>query len=193
MIKVLAHFVQHLKIEEARSAFLNIDTDGYEVDFFIDGYDPLPSKYNGPMDDNGKANLCRKMRKARKLVLVNGYDYLFNVEHDVVVPRDALIKLLGAGKEFICGLYRYRKSRCKEEKLMVQFTGAKPLYKPGDEVLNAYIIPWGCTLFSRHVLSEVPFGELMDGQYCGECERAGISRWVHTGVVCKHIDWQEGL
>ena len=193
MIKILAHFVQHLKIEEAINAFLNIDTNGYQVDFFIDAYDPLFSSYDDKMDDNGKHNLLFKMRKARRLVLQGDYDYLFNVEHDVVVPKDALVKLVEAKKNLICGLYRYRHTRCKEEMLMPQFAGAKPLAKPGDEILNACVIPWGCTLFSQYILDVLPFGNLMDGQYCGECKKLGIPRWVHTGVMCKHIDWQEGL
>ena len=79
---------------------------------FQQNYEPLDiwfSKGDNPFfDSNGRHNIAHNYNKARKWVLENDYDALFTVEADMIVPPDALEKLLAVDADVAYGLYCFK-------------------------------------------------------------------------------------
>lgn len=196
-MKILAHIPIHIFMQDVVNAFLSIDRGSHEVNYLISIFNPHPTltdkqelKHISP---EGRKNLIYKMESARRIAMAEGYDYLFNVEHDNVIPDHALTDLVASGKDLISGIYRYRASRKPGTPLMPEKTKGV-CFEDQDldiGVQPAHLIPWGCTLFSRDVLRLLPFTTGLDGDYTTQCEKMGIKRWVHTGVRVSHMDMIE--
>jgi len=193
-MKVLAHMALEKRIPGVMEAFLGIDKGEHEVNYLITAYDPFTEDLR---DDTlqitqcGRVNIAYKMETARKIALKLGYDCIFNVEDDNIVPKNALLDLIAAEKDLICGVYRYRPSRKPNTPLMPEKRRTR--YNFTDEdldkgTLNAFLIPWGCTLFKKNVLERIPFTPGLDGAYNSACRDANINRWVCMDVKVGHVD-----
>jgi len=193
-MRVLAHMAAEKRISQVFEAFLDVDKGEHEVNYLITDYEPFTKNLRDEtlqITEYGRTNLAYKMEVARKTALTMGYDAIFNVEDDNVVPKNALVKLIEADKDLICGVYRYRPSRKPNIPLMPEKRYNRDNFDDSDldkGVLNAFLIPWGCTLFRRNVLKKVKFPVGLDGHYCDACRDAGIDRWVHMDVRVGHID-----
>ena len=193
-MRILAHMAREKKIPSVLEAFLDIDKRHHEVNYLITDYDPFSEHIRDEtlqITEYGRANIAYKMEAARKTALVMGYDGIFNVEDDNVVPKDALLKLIETEKDLICGVYRYRPSRKPHTPLMPEKRYNRSNFDDSDldkGTLEAFLIPWGCTLFKRPVLETVPFTQGLDGAYCGKCRDKEIKRWVCMDVHVGHID-----
>jgi hypothetical protein len=126
------------------------------------------------------------MERIRRIAINEEFDYIFNVEHDNIVPRDALLRLLADGKPIVGGIYRYRPSRNAKVPLMYAPLAGQDI--PTEGLQQVKLVPWGCTLFSRDVFTKIPFVEGLDGAYTEACEKAGIERWIDFEVKVGHID-----
>ena len=191
MAKILAHCPVHFFMQNVVDAFLSVDKGPHEVNYLISVYDPYANPMSGQsITMEGRKNLIYKMEAARRIAITENYDYLFNVEHDNLIPKNALVDLVASGKNLISGIYRYRASKKPSMPLMPEkISHANFVDSDLDtEVQPAHLIPWGCTLFARSVLMKMPFAVGLDGDYTTQCEKAGIKRWCHTGVRVSHID-----
>ena len=64
------------------------------------------SKGDNPFfDNNGRNNIAHNYNKARDLVMSNGYDALMTVEADMVIPTNALSKMIKHDADVVYGLY----------------------------------------------------------------------------------------
>lgn len=193
-MRILAHMAKEKHIVKVLDLFLNIDKGEHEVDYLMTTFGPFKANMRSEslqVTQFGMVNIAYKMETARKVALTMHYDYLFNVEDDNTVPEDALLKLLEAGKDCICGLYRYRPSKKPNTPLMPELDVERHNFAKSDintGVRKAHLIPWGCTLFSRRTLEKIAFSPGLDGRHTKLCEEAGIDRWVHTDVHVGHID-----
>jgi hypothetical protein len=195
--KILAHMPIHIFMQAVVDAFLSIDRGSHEVNYLLSIFNPYPTltdkqelKHISP---GGRENIIYKMESARRIAITEGYDYLFNVEHDNLIPPHALVDLVSSGKDLISGIYRYRPSRKPDTPLMPEKTKGV-CFKDEDldtDVQSAHLIPWGCTLFSRKVFTQMPFTVGLDGDHTAQCEKMGIKRWVHTGARVSHVDMAE--
>ena len=201
MAKILAHMPRrnwpekYKKVKEylkrAIDAFLKIDIGNNKVSFLVADNDTYSTKVGGIMDMYGIFNLVFKMENARHIALEQGYDYLFNVEHDNVVPKNALLHLLQWEKDVVGGLYRYRGSRAKGSPIMPDFVGVSaPTALLDKGLFPARLVPWGCTLFSKKALATVSFRDGLDGRYAIDCRKEGIKQWVDWDLRVKHLDWE---
>jgi len=193
-MKILAHMAKEKNIPEVIDAFLNVYKGEHEVDYLITTYDPFTEDVRDEtlqMSRFGRVSLAYKMETARKIALKMSYDCMFNVEDDNLIPKDALLKLLAADKDLICGIYRYRPSCKRKMPLMPEKNSLRENFTNDDldkGVLEAYLIPWGCTIFKRSILETVPFTPNLDGSYNKMCQAASISRWVCMDVKVGHFD-----
>ena len=191
MLKILCHLTQHISIKEVVDRFLAINREGIYCSFLIQPSDIKEAPITGPISPDGRFNLIDKMERARKIVLTNDYDYLFNVEHDNLIPQNALVQLLSHHKDVVSGIYRFRPSRIKASPLM--YKKFNPEIREGD-LVKAELVPWGCTLFSRNVLAKIPFkASALDGTYAQDCKKLGIEQWVDFSVKVGHIDYENGM
>lgn len=196
VVKVLIHAPVSIWHEMSYKSILGLDLSGIEADILFTVYDPEPPNY----DKNGREtnpkwglNVAYKMNKARDIVLKFGYDYLFNIEHDVIVPPDALKKLLKYAKPNNCvsGLYRCRKLRNNMAPLCAK-TLDKEWPKWEDvkdkEVVPLWIIAFGCILIGREVLEKIEFDGGIDGSFAHKTDQLGIEKLLVPSVICGHID-----
>lgn len=133
------------------------------------------------------------MNKAREICLRQGYDFLFNVEHDIILPKDALQKLLKYAKHDNCvsGVYRQRPLRHKETPICCKTKDNKwPKWEDikDKETVPLWIIPFGCLLIGRKVLEKVEFDQAIDGSFANKTEQLGIEKLLVTSVICGHIE-----
>ena len=78
---------------------------GMELTINIDAFNP--KSIVGRIKEDHE-NTLLKYKRARQKVLNDGYDALFTVEHDMIIPKDALVKMLDTKADVVYGLYYFR-------------------------------------------------------------------------------------
>lgn len=140
------------------------------------------------------------------------YDYLFSVDSDIVLPADALVKLLAAKKDIVSGLYIQRKAGEHILEIYEHPTHvAQGIKKVGVGYKNMTTVPaqglieiaacgFGCVLVNSKVLTAIPYPHFVyksaidhantlseDVYFCAKAKEHGFSIWADTTVVCEHI------
>ena len=160
------------------------------------------SKGDNPIfDSNGRGNICHNYNKARKWVLDNEYDYLFTVEADMVVPPDALTKLLEVDADVAYALYCFKSTSTWSAWTELSMEHGRSLRKDPQlardywgKVMPVAGVGLGCTLIKREVLEVLPFrtddlhpSVHNDWCFAVDCQEKGFKQMCHMGVVCGHI------
>lgn len=151
----------------------------------------------------GYENIRDKHNHARRIVLNDGYDAVLFVEADMVIPSDALRKLVSVDADVAYGLYVNRHGwRRWLAFTMLDRNGAQSLSQKPDLAQACWGSPietqgagMGCTLIRRHVLEKLEFRLPQDGgddvaddwMFALDCQRLGLRQVHHLGVVCGHI------
>ena len=161
------------------------------------------SKGDNPyFDSNGRNNIAHNYNKAREWVLANDYDALFTVEADMVIPPDALSKLLSRDGDVVYGLYCFKRSSVWSAFTELSMKSGRSLSKDKErarsifgDVIDVAGVGHGCTLIHRRVLEQVPFrtneaypGLHNDWVFAYDLQEAGFRQVCDTSVVCGHID-----
>ena len=169
--------------------------EGVTVDSVISRDNPYPGK--------GHINTLHQYTQARARALSGGYDALFTVEHDMIVPPDALRKLWGTAAPVVYALYVLRHGMAQLNAM--HYTGNKnvgeTLSVHPRERDEAYRRGWvecsgigfGCTLIRREALETCDFrpsdgNPVPDRGLAEDCLRAGIKQIARFDVICGHID-----
>jgi hypothetical protein len=149
-----------------------------------------------------------------------GATYLFFLDDDVVVPPDAIERLLARNLDVVSGLYYRRSSPVGLPVMMLENEvqteqGTKTVaqflvnFKVGD-LVEAHLVGAGCLLIHRRVLELMsreldkrPFRWQMEGHipeghrvsedffFCRELRKRGIQIFVDTGIQCGHVGLAE--
>lgn len=135
--------------------------------------------------------------------VVKGFDYLFSVDHDIVLPPDALLKLLRVDKPLVCGVYRQRVEPQQIEifKYPVQTRmSIEELYSAPQDRVRIGGCGFGCTLVHKDVLIKVGYPQFEyhvaldhantiseDTDFCRKVDSCGIEMWCDRTVLCGHI------
>jgi len=150
-------------------------------------------------------NIEEQRNQISEYALDNGYDYLFSVDSDIVLPEDALIKMLNYDKDMVSGVYIQR----------IPGTHTIELYRARDSVSREHIpyedirgkglievdgCGFGCLLIKRKVLETVPmphfvYKEALDHRFtysedvyfCVQAANCGFSIWADTDIQCDHV------
>ena len=169
--------------------------DYSQIDFWF-------SKGDNPFyDSNGRGNICHNYRKARKWMLDNDYDYLFTVEADMVIPTDALSKLLAVDTDVAYGLYCFRNSSSWSAWTALEIERGRSLSKDPQiarsidgKVIDVAGVGMGCTLIRRNVLEKLDFrtddlhpSVHNDWLFAVDCQTEGFKQKCDTSVKCGHI------
>lgn len=147
-------------------------------------------------------NVCKDYARDK------GYEHILHLETDVFPPVDVIEELLVQNKPVIGGWYdvfngRKRKSIIQITEDTNKFMDIAPYVEDYEttfcdgEVKRCYHTGLGCSLISKKVFSKIPFrmikGEFTfpDSVFAYDLFVKGIPMYVHTGVVCKHVnhDW----
>jgi len=164
------------------------------------------SKGDNPyFDNNGRHNIAHNYAKARQWVLDNGYDYLFCVEADMIIPPDALTKLLDlcetGGADVAYGLYCFRNTSTWSAWTILTMTYGRSIRKDPElakanwgKVMDVAGVGTGCTLIKREVLERLEFHTdeeypdvHHDWVFAYDLQQAGFKQKCDLSVVCGHI------
>lgn len=134
--------------------------------------------YDGPIDwmftngDNPEShpfqNVMRHHNRAREIFLAGDYDYFLSVESDMIIPPDAISKLLEADADLAYGLYvfRHMSEQFKRWSAFYELDlfGGWSLSKQPQlarslwgKIISVKGIGMGCTLIKRRVLEKIYF------------------------------------
>lgn len=154
-------------------------------------------------------NVYEQYKRGRERALAGGFDALWTVEHDMVLPADALGRLWETGAPVAYGVYMLRHG--SNVLNAWELTGGRnlgmslTLYPEKLEaakrrgVVEVSGVGFGCTLIRRAALERIPFrpdGEQKqapDIPFAVDCVRAGIRQVAHFGVECGHVHEGEVL
>lgn len=152
-----------------------------------------------PFEDK-KVNVCKQYQEAQKRALAEGYDALMIVEHDVVPPPDALIRLAETDAPVVYGCYMFRCehsvmniSMANPEKtwLMRNARALKEAVAKG--VVECSGLGFGCILIHWTALRDFPFHAgpgaeyFPDTPFARECFDAGVKQVANLNVRCGHV------
>jgi len=126
-------------------------------------------------------------------------DYIFWVDSDVIVPKNALTRLLDAELDIVSGLYLTKHLTDKKTVALIRNEDDSYRKLPWDEIKDLeYVqvdaVGFGCVLVKTEVFKklEMPFfvftskqGE--DIHFCRKAINAGYKIVVDTKVLCGHI------
>lgn len=178
---------------ECRGAVLAQQYGDWE--WVIDDDDPFPAPDH--------RNVLAKYRRARVQALAGGYDALVTVEHDMVLPVDALATLAATDAPVVFGVYvlrhgtfvlnacRYENDRNVGMSLSVYPGELRILRRAGVGRVSG--VGWGCTLMRRDVLERAPLddgggqcpaGDLPFAQWCLANRVEMLARF---DVACGHV------
>lgn len=162
------------------------------------------SKGDNPFfDSNGRHNIAHNYNKARKMVLDNDYDALMTVEADMVIPTDALSKMVAhEDADVIYGLYVFRNATGWSAFTELDEKHGRSLSKDRNmaksvwgKTIEVKGVGNGCTLIKRHVLEEIEFRTNeehptmhQDWWFAYDCQKHGFKQVCDTSIICGHID-----
>lgn len=135
-----------------------------------------------------------------------GFQWLFFLDDDVLIPPDTIPKLVSRGKDIISGLY-YRRVPPIMPVALID-TRPKPTFigsfNAGD-VFEVDLVGAGCLLIHRRVLESMkwPWFEWRldrfdlpedkkcseDFAFCRDAKAKGHKIWLDTSVQCQHVGY----
>jgi len=193
MRRVLLYAPLYRDIPVARESWLRQQAPDTWVDVYMERYNPLEGQGAYP-------NLAIKNEIARQIVLACLYDYLFIVEDDIVLPDDALEKLLMVDKPIVVGLHRGRPETWGICGLCVRIADPEGPQDADDRPLEVKDVKnWGeiiectsssqaCMLIKRELSIELEGVIGKDGEISRRLSTLHIPLLCHTGVLCGHVD-----
>jgi hypothetical protein len=135
-----------------------------------------------------------------------GFDYLFCVDSDIVLPNDTLLKMIESDKDIISGVYIQRIPDTHRLELYYynEFGGVSNV--PWDSIkhvnglLEVAACGFGCVLIKSHVLRVMDYPHFVytsaidhantiseDVYFCQKARDSGFTVWCDTTIICDHI------
>jgi FkbM family methyltransferase len=133
------------------------------------------------------------------------YDYLLSVDSDIVLPRDALKKMLAADKDIISGLYIQRIPGTQTVELYMDTPGGGCTNIPYSLLENRGVVEiaacgMGCALIKSEVFRQMEYPHFFykealtmkdtvseDVYFCMKARGIGFKVWADTTIKCDHI------
>lgn len=182
---------------ESVESFYDLDVpEGWKADWVI-GLD-------NPYGREGRhKNTLHQYQQIQRRVLDEGYDALVTFEHDMLVPKDGLVKLLEVDAPIVYGLYMLRHgAHCVNAFLYIEknpsfsrsFTYLPKLYAKAERDGMARVtgVGMGFTLFRRKVLELFNFRATEksyppDWAIAYDSAKYGLKQICRFDVKCGHI------
>ena len=193
MYKVLLYIPVYRSCAIARAKWHLQKDKGFELDLYVMDWTPYPG-------ENAYKNLDEKNELARRIAIIGWYDYLWIVEDDIVLPCNALSRLLEVNADCVVGLYRGRPEHWGTDRLSVRIADPNGPQDADDRPLELKDIPadnpvvrctgiaLGCTLLHRKLFNMLEGVIGRDYEVSKRFQENGVSMLCHTWVRCGHID-----
>jgi hypothetical protein len=135
--------------------------------------------------------------KMRRLAMAEGYDKVWVIESDTIVPPDALKRLLEVDADIVTGLYAHRHGDHRPNIMMPaggatfgahsEWTDILPKW---GQVIDASGGCMGCLLIDRKALEgftfEIDRASSPDTDFMDHCQASKLRTKAHLGVICGH-------
>lgn len=140
-----------------------------------------------------------KYETARQLALAQGYDAMWCIEYDMLVPPDALSRLAKVEADIAYSLYcwRWQPYLWSAYLELGDLVGVSLSQYPErarelwGQVIDVAGVGQGCTLIRRNVLERITFRRAgnasCDWYMALDAQRLGLSQKCDTGLVCGHM------
>jgi len=167
-----------------------------------------PTAFNCDLDEPYGMTVPDARNYIVKKAIDEEYDYIFFVDDDTIVPRNALVQLIHHKADVVGGFY-YKKYLPLESVGMHINEKNQPVpiedYNIGDIIYDTLVLPSGCTLIKVDVLKklEYPWYKTItvndrptmteDTYLCGKLKEIGVDIITDTGLQCIHVDYTKGL
>jgi hypothetical protein len=180
---------------ETRLSMQDQELDGLDLEWCVSKDNP----YKVP----DHRNVLHQYTMARKRVLDEGFDALWTVEHDMIVPPHAVTQLVATPGDVVYGIYllrwgtyvlnafEYINQKNIGESLSLFPEKAQAARKKG--VVKVSGAGWGCTLVRRKVLEalefpkEWPENPAYDITFAQRALRARFTMLANFNVLCGHM------
>lgn len=134
-----------------------------------------------------------------------GFDYLFSVDSDIVLPQDTLVKMLNHNVDMVSGVYIQRKPdqeileiHRKNNQGGVSSVSFKDIQPAGLHEIDS--CGFGCVLVKSDVIRKIGYPYFQyksaldhaftiseDIFFCKRAQEVGAKIYVDSSIVCKHI------
>ena len=132
--------------------------------------------------------------------VVNGYDYLFAVDHDVTFAPDTLRKMLDHDVDLVSGVYRQRL-----EPQAIEIYDLQQQRMTIDQIYNQPLVQiggcgFGCVLVKKKVIAGIGYPQFEyhpaldhahtiseDTDFCKKAMAKGFTLWCDPSILCGHI------
>jgi hypothetical protein len=173
---------------ETRDSIFGLDWSG--------PVDVMFGREDNPLEDK-LHNVADKYEHARSLALAGGYEAMMTVEYDIILPKDALVRLTRVSADIAYGLvvsrvnkqwylYSDGPTRGKQASRNRKFRS-----DAWGNVVPSVGIGNGATLIHRNVLERLQFyckpGVFQDWNFSHDAQKNGFIQMHDCGVVCGHI------
>lgn len=130
----------------------------------------------------------------------SNYDYLFSVDSDIVLPQNALVKLLAHDKDIVSGLYIQRK--INQHILELYRDGKNVPYNDikGFNLVEVDSCGFGCVLIKSKVITDIGYPQFVyksaidhkdtvseDTYFCLKARQLGYKVFADPTLQCNHI------
>lgn len=153
---------------------------------------------------DGNKNVLNLYKQARRIFLADArYTHLLTIEDDMVVPPDALEKLMALDVDVAYSLYCWRwgpPHRLSAYRYLYPDNGCSwgtdephtaRRYMETGTAVDVAGVGLGCTLIKRSVLEAIDFriggAPANDWWFAVDCQQAKVRQVAHFGVQCGHI------
>lgn len=132
--------------------------------------------------------------------MVNGqYDYLLAVDHDMILPKDTLVKMLGHDKDLVSGVYRQRMEQQHIELYDLSYVRL-PVQALTSGLIRIGGCGFGCVLIKKKVFQAIQYPHFVyhehqdhtktfseDLDFCRKANNKGFELYADTSILCGHI------
>jgi hypothetical protein len=149
----------------------------------------LMLSYDNPYGDPnvGDYRNCQTQYEKMRQLVVRDYDKVWIVEHDMIVPVDALEKLLSVDADVVSGYYLLRHGADHSNLFSMQ---GKPL-KENHNLVAMGGGAMGCLLVDKKVFEGfsfmMPNQSAPDGEFMRHCREKKFRQVARLDVICGHI------
>lgn len=178
---------KYIEVETFRSLWNLTVPEGYELDFqYFYGYNISQIR-----------NLIAEWAKR--------YDYLLSIDSDIVLPKDALVKMIAADKDIVSGLYIQRIPGTQTVEIYMDTPNGGCTNIPYALLENRGVVEvaacgMGCALIKGDVFRKMEYPHFFykeairheetvseDVYFCTKARSHGFKVWADTSIKCDHI------
>lgn len=193
MKRILIHIPSTRGLGRSFHSVSNQNIDNGFVDLFVQRYWP-------PEKENIYGRLEEVFDLAIALAIHGGYDFLFSVDDDIVVPAGGLMRLCENDLPIVSGLYRHRPEHFPDTPIAQRILDPSGPQDSDDRhittedlqragrLIECTFLSTSVVLIRRDLLPSLEHNMGFDWKMEKRCIEYGVKLYADTTVRCGHID-----